>query len=489
MKHADKPLVVVADDDRTVLRTIQEEMRGWECRLVCVQNKKELLQQIVEEVPSLLLLDLFLGEHDGIELMRQLLGEYADLTVVLLTAHATVETAVTAIRLGAFDYLAKPADMNRLRVILKHTEEKRSLNQRIRNLEQVVDDQGGLWGESTVMRKLRELIASVAPTEATVLILGESGTGKELVARSLHRQSPRHAAPFVAVNMAALPRELVESTLFGHERGSFTGADQPQMGCCEAAEGGTLFLDEIGDMDAALQAKLLRFLQERSVQRVGSTQAKRVNVRVIAATNQDLRERIRAGQFREDLFYRLNVVPLTVPPLREHLDDVPLLAGRFLQHFAIKYGKEGPVLSRDALAALSNYDWPGNVRQLENLVERLVILGSGGEIDLLDLPPEISCNDKDATPLPPASRRLSPNAVTFPTSRQGNDPLPTMEQIEKQAILAALTRARGNVRDAAQMLGYGQATVYRKIKRLGITFERLGRVPNEGPPDELMDKP
>jgi DNA-binding NtrC family response regulator len=358
-------------------------------------------------------------------------------------------------------------------VILGHVEEKRGLSERIRRLEEFVEEQE-IWGESVAARKLRGLIASVAPTDATVLILGESGTGKELVARSLHHQGPHSRGPFVPVNMAALPRELAESTLFGHERGAFTGADQPQVGCCEAAHEGTLFLDEIGEMDLALQAKLLRFLQERTVQRVGSSRPRQVNVRVVAATNSDLGERVREARFREDLFYRLNVVPLVVPPLRERLGDVPLLAARFLQRFARKYGKPVRGITRATLTALDRYDWPGNVRQLENLIERLVILGSAAEVGLSDLPPEI-LGQKVVSPQP----AQSPAGLLSPPAPDGLPALPTMEQVERQAIFDALVRTRGNVRDAAKLLGCGQATVYRKIKRYGIVLENLGRTPNE----------
>jgi DNA-binding NtrC family response regulator len=467
MARLAKPLVLVADDDPDVLRLMEQHLRAWDCRVVGVADKASLLAELACERPQLLLLDLRFGEHDGVELLPQLHADHPAMDVVLLTAHGSIDSAVTAMKRGAYDYLTKPPDLHRLRVILSHLEEKQVLNEQIKRLEQLVgasESLARLWGESGAIRQVRELIATVGPTDATVLILGESGTGKELVARALHEQSLRRQGPFVPVNMAALPRELVESTLFGHEKGAFTGADQSQVGCCEAADRGTLFLDEIGEMAQSLQSKLLRFLQEHTLQRVGSSKPRRVDVRVLAATNRDLLEAVQSGRFREDLYYRLNVVPIAVPPLRQHREDVALLAGRFLQRFALKYRKSVRGFTEDALEVLMRYDWPGNVRQLENLVERLVILATDGLIGSEALPREVRTSERTLTFPKLAAAEPSPEAGLRP-----------IEQLEKQAILDALSTTRGNVREAARLLGCGQATVYRKIKRYGIVLEDQGR--------------
>jgi DNA-binding NtrC family response regulator len=325
-----------------------------------------------------------------------------------------------------------------------------------------------LWGEGETMRRLRAFIATVAPTDATVLILGESGTGKELAARAIHVQSRRRYGPFVPVNTAALPRDLIQSTLFGHEKGAFTGADQARRGCCEAADRGTLFLDEIGEMDIALQAKLLRFLQERTFQRVGSSQTVSVDVRILSATNRDPAEQVRRGELREDLYFRLNVVPLVLPPLRERREDIPYLAARFLQRAAVRQGRDVTGFTAEAMLALVRYAWPGNVRQLENLIERLVIFSRAGEIDLADLPPEVRAAPREPAAVPPQP------AGGDPGKKAG---LQTIEEMEKKALVEALVQSHGSAKEAARLLGLGQATVYRKIKRYGINLDGLGRGP------------
>lgn len=324
------------------------------------------------------------------------------------------------------------------------------------------------------MNRVDELIAGISATDATVLILGETGTGKELVARTLHYQSNRRQGPFVPVNMASLPRELAESTLFGHEKGAFTGADKAQPGCCEAADKGTLFLDEIGDMEMHLQAKLLRFLQERSVQRVGSSKAKKADVRIVAATNRDLQALIREGGFREDLYYRLHVIPIVVPPLRERPQDIPLLAVHFLQRAAVRYRKNLATFTDAALQAMVAYDWPGNVRQLENVVERVAILSKRPDIQRDDLPPEVLQHvawPVAAVGLKPAF----PHSGGLVISGLRDESLTRIDQMEKKAILEVLEKTRGSVSQTAQLLGLGQATVYRKIKRYGIRLARLKR--------------
>jgi two-component system response regulator HydG len=471
-------LVVVADDDPHVLRAMEHHLAGWGCRVATAPDKARLLQLLAREPPGLLLLDLRFGEHDGVELLQELQGTHPNLPVVLLTAHGSIDSAVSAIKLGAYDYLTKPPDLVRLQVIVRHVMEKQQLTQKVRRLEQQLTDRPSaplVWGNSPAMRHVQELVDNVAPTDVTVLILGENGTGKELVARRIHQQSTRRLGPFVPVNMAALPRELIESTLFGHEKGAFTGAEQSQVGCCEAADKGTLFLDEIGEMDFAVQAKILRFLQDRGVQRVGSSRVKQVDVRVLAATNRDLTELIRQGQFREDLYYRLNVVPIVVPPLRERREDIPQLAAHFLERAVVKNRKGVQGFTPEAMQLLQNSSWPGNVRQLENLIERLVIFCRTGEIGADMIPPEI----KNAPPLPVATRAAPavpglPAAAAPPSENGGGEELRLIDQMERQAIVEALAQTQGNVREAARLLGYGQATVYRKIKRYGIDTSGRG---------------
>jgi len=450
------PLIFVADDNESLANFLARQLREWGYRTVTYLSKSLLMQRFPQEQPDLVLLDLQFGKDDGIGVMRDLLKIEPCLSIVLLTGHGSIETAVEAIRHGAYDFLTKPPDLQRLRLTLEHAIEKRLLSKRVEQLKKLTEQQDPsrrLWGDSPALKRLRELIESIAPTDVTALIQGESGTGKELVARAIHDQSRRSHGPFVPVNMAALPRELVESTLFGHEKGAFTGADQVRIGCCEGADGGTLFLDEIGEMDLDIQAKLLRFLQEREIQRVGSSRTRAVNVRIVAATNRDLQDQVKRGRFREDLFYRLQVVPLDVPTLRERRGDVPLLVTRFLERAVARHGKDVAGFTPEALVLLTNYDWPGNIRQLENLVERLVILSRTSEIGYDDLPEEIRTFAATTTPSAVGLSHLKVIPI---------------EQVEKRAILEALKKSNGNVRDAAKLLGLGQATVYRKIKGYGV---------------------
>ncbi|MGL5094603.1 MAG: sigma-54-dependent transcriptional regulator, partial [Planctomycetia bacterium] len=387
-----KPLIIIADDDPVVILLLNHHLERWGYRTSAAASKVELLAQLADETPAMLLLDLRFGECNGVELFQEIRPNHPHLNVVMLTAHGSIENAVSAMKLGAYDFLTKPPDLNRLQVICGHAVEQHTLRQKIRRLERLVETQSAgqsLLGAGAAIRTVRETIASVAPTDATVLVLGESGTGKELVARALHENSRRAGGPFIPVNMAALPRELVESTLFGHERGAFTGADQVQIGCCEAADGGTLFLDEIGEMELPLQTKLLRFLQERTILRVGSSRSHTVDVRIVAATNQDPQEQVKRGQLRQDLYYRLNVVPMKLPPLRERMEDVPLLAAAFLRRAAARVGRDITGFTQPALDVLLNYSWPGNVRELENVVERVAIFCREAEVGVAQLPADL----------------------------------------------------------------------------------------------------
>jgi len=470
MPEPARPLLLVADDDPAILQLISLRAKSWNYCVRCVSNKEQLLRECTENKPDVLLLDLFFGLYNGIELMRQLVEMDPDLPVILLTGNGSIDTAVTSIKLGAYDFLTKPIDFNRLEVTVELALEKKQLKQQIKTLEKCL--QPGILGDSGCTKKLRELIATVAGTDATVLVLGESGTGKELVARAIHEHSQRRQGAFVPVNMAALPPDLVESLLFGHEKGAFTGADRQHRGCCEAADGGTLFLDEIGDMDINLQAKLLRVLQDRTYQRVGSTENKVANFRVVAATNRNLQDQVAAGRFREDLYYRLNVIPIELAPLRDRREDIPLLANHFLRLAARRHGKPITGFTTAALDLLTQVDWPGNVRQLENIVERMAILSPRSIIDVECIPSEIRQSEPSSAPPFPLAPKwkgekgeglancLRPVRANVVTER--------MDDLERQALVNALRATSGNVGQAADALGIGRATAYRKIKRYGL---------------------
>lgn len=460
MPDTSKPVVIIADDDENVFKVLDCHLNQWGYRTVWAEDKAQLFRTLSGEHPCLLLLDVCFGKYNGVELLGELQANYPDLTIAMLTGRGSINTAVTAIKRGAHDFLTKPMDLPRLQVILEHAAHKQALNQRLRALEELADSQGPgrqIWGDSAAVERVRQTVACIAASDATVLILGESGTGKELVARAIHQQSRRRQGPFVAVNTTALPHELVESALFGHEKGAFTGADQARIGCFETADGGTLFLDEVGEMDLRIQTKFLRFLQERTLQRVGSSSTRTVDVRLLAATNRNLQQAIQQGQFREDLYYRLHVVPITVPPLRARREDISLLAARFLQRASLRHGKNVTGFSAGALSILSGHDWPGNVRQLENLVERLVIFARHSEIQAEDIPAEIA--GTGAVERPPCQPSLQE------VRRDGPGRL---EHLEMQAIVEALRQTDGHVGEAARLLGLGRATVYRKIRQYGV---------------------
>ena len=455
MSHTTNPAsILVADDDPEFLRIIEHHIRSWGWRVESVLDKTALLRRLASGPPGLLLMDVRFGEHDGLEVLQQIQKRHADLKVVLLTAFGSIENAVAAVRLGAVDYLTKPVDLARLRSVVEHIyDEPTTASARAGGRPPCNGRARPILGESRAIRELRELTQRAAASDCTVLVLGESGTGKELVARALHEMGPRRAGPFVPFNVAALPRELVESTLFGHAKGAFTGADRMQCGCCEAADGGTLFLDEIGEMEIGLQAKLLRFLQERTFQRVGQSELVRVDARIVAATNRDPIEQVRLGLLREDLYYRLNVLPIVAPPLRNRREDVPILARCFIERFAARAGRPGAALSKGRSVALAEHAWPGNVRELENFVERLAVLYPGPIIDEDAVRAELGKSFAVASrPADPEPGELRP-----------------IDQVEYQAIAEALASAGGNVKEAAQRLGLGQATVYRKIKKYGIS--------------------
>ena len=432
-------------------------------------NKGALLRRLAKGCPGLLLMDVRFGEHDGLEVVRQVVGEYPELKVAMLTSFGTIDNAVAATRFGAIDYLTKPVDQNRLRSVINQVHRNATLATPSRPSTAPETPSAlsrPILGESRAIRDVMSVIERVARSDATVLVLGESGTGKELIARAVHELSPRSKGPFVPLNVAALPRELVESTLFGHAKGAFTGADQMQCGCCESANKGTLFLDEIGEMEIGLQAKLLRFLQERSFQRVGQSQPISVDVRIVAATNRDPLEQIRRGLLREDLYYRLNVIPIVSPALRVRPDDIPLLATTFLERAFSRGGRPPIEFTRDALGELMRYGWPGNIRELENVVDRLAILSPGPRIHAEEIRAQLPHASEPGGFLnrDPGATPIGVNGSGVPVVGE----LRAFERMEIDAITKALADCNGNVREAAKHLGLGQATVYRKIKKYSI---------------------
>ena len=446
--------VLVIDDERGIRQTLTQILSDEGYSVEAVADGGEALERLSREPFDLVFLDVWLKDKDGLAILESLGEKTAGLPVVMISGHASVETAVKAVKSGAYDFLEKPLSLERVVLTAKKAIDHRDLQEEVARFREKMSGESALLGETPSMVRLREEIARVAPADARVLITGDNGTGKELVARALHSLSLRKKNPLVEVNCAAIPEELIESELFGHVRGSFTGASSERAGKFEEADGATLFLDEVGDMSAKTQAKVLRALQEGRFTRVGGTKTIESDARVISATNKNLPEEIRHGRFREDLYFRLAVVPLTVPPLRERADDVPLLASHFLRECAAKSGKRPKSFSDLALKKLRGYSWPGNVRELKNLVERLFIMSPGDTIDARDLPAEVV--ETDAMTIP----------ENFSSLREARD------DFERRFILAALRRNRGNVSRTAEALGIERSNFYRKLKGYGIDVER-----------------
>ena len=367
------PRILIIDDEAPIRRVLRDILENESYQVDDAATGMEALQHIKEQDFDAVFCDIKMPEMDGIEVLEAIRKE-SDVPVIMLSGHGTIETAVEAIKKGAFDFIPKPPDLNRLLITLRNALDKKTLTTENQVLKKAVKIQNQMIGESQPMLDVKDMIAKVAPTNARVLITGENGTGKELVARQLHELSPRGNAPFIEVNCAAIPSELIESQLFGHEKGSFTSAIKQKKGDFELADGGTLFLDEIGDMSLSAQAKVLRALQENKIVRVGGEKEIPVNVRILAATNKNLSAEIEKGNFREDLYHRLSVIVIQVPPLRERKDDIPLLVGNFLEIIAQDMGKPIPTFEPEAMEALKQYQWTGNIRELRNIVERLVIL-------------------------------------------------------------------------------------------------------------------
>ncbi|MEX2976536.1 sigma 54-interacting transcriptional regulator [Serratia fonticola] len=440
--------ILLVEDDISHCTILQALISGWGYRVSVAHNGRQALEQVRAQPFDLILSDVRMAEMDGIAALKAIKSYNPAIPILIMTAYSNVESAVEAIKAGAYDYLTKPLDFDTLQLTLARALEHTSLKSENQDLKQRLRfDQQNFIGRSEPMRKLLEMIAMIAPSEATVLISGESGTGKELIARAVHANSLRKERPLVSINCAALSESLLESELFGHEKGAFTGADKRREGRFMEADQGTLFLDEIGEVSPLMQAKLLRAIQEREIQRVGSNQTLSVDVRLIAATNRDLLADVEAGRFRQDLYYRLNVVTVDSPPLRARREDIPLLAMHFLAKFAERNRKPVKGFTPLAMDMLLKYPWPGNVRELENSVERGVILLSGDFISEKELPLSIS------------------QCVDVQPDRQCGQAIQPLEQIEKQAILAALEQTAGNKTEAAKQLGITRKTLLAKLQK------------------------
>ena len=448
---------LIVDDERKMRRVLQIALERMGLESVAADSGEEALRCFQAERIDVVLTDIRMGGMTGIELLARLRELDADVPVIVLTAYGTVQTAVEAMKLGAADYVLKPFDLDAIELVIRKALDVGRTRLEHRYLRERVDAAfENIVGTSPAMQQVYELVRRIAPTKSTVLITGETGTGKELVARAIHNLSPRRERLFVPLNCAAIPSELLESELFGHVRGAFTGAQGDRTGKFEVADQGTLFLDEIGDMSYALQAKLLRVLQEGVVERVGSNKPITTDVRVISSTHRDLRARIQEGSFREDLYYRLDVFRIHLPPLRERREDVVPLARTFLERFAHELGKPAPAIAPETCRALERYPWPGNVRELQNLMERAAVLATGATID------------RDVVRLlAPAPEPLAaaPEEENEPPSLALE---PAVEAFERKLILRALSAAGDNKARAARLLGVSERTLWYKLKRYGL---------------------
>lgn len=440
--------ILIADDEVASREALGELLTRWGHVVEEAGDGNQALKRAIESHPDVIVSDLVMPRMDGLWLLRALREELPHVPVILLTGRGTIDAAVEAIREGAYDFLEKPIDGHRMRLVLERALEKQATLQQVASLRSCLarSEDRGFIGQSSAMRDVFTLIEKVAPSKASVVITGESGTGKEMVARAVHRLSPRSEKPFIAINCSAIPASLMESEIFGHERGAFTGADQRRLGCFELADGGTIFLDEVGELPVELQAKFLRVLEEEKLRRLGGKAEISVDVRVICATNRDLKQQIRIGQFREDLFFRLNVFNIHLPPLKERVDDIPILAQHFVGKFAAEAGKKVQGLEHDALDALRRYDWPGNIRELRNTIERAVILCDGELIGHEDLPADLTGLGAEGIML----------KLTLGMQ---------LREVEKEYILGSLRRNGGNKARTAELLGISEKTLYNKLNR------------------------
>ncbi len=444
--------ILIVDDEKSILKTLRGILEDEGFAVREAENGKAALDEVSRREPDIVLLDIWLPDLDGIEVLKQMKQSRPELPVVMMSGHGTIEMAVRSTKLGAYDFIEKPLGMEKTILTIQHALAQSKLERENIGLRQILESRYRIVGESPSIKELMKQIEVAAPTNGRVFICGENGTGKELVARMIHLRSRRVKGPFVEVNCAAIPEELIESELFGHEKGSFTGALFRKQGKFELADGGTIFLDEVGDMSLKTQAKVLRALEEQSFTRVGGTKTITTDVRVIAASNKNIEEEIRAGRFREDLYYRLNVIPFFIQPLRERREDIPHLIEHFMQLFSSEHGLPPKALTAEAMQRLMAYNWPGNVRELKNLVERLMIMTTSDGIGVGDIPPGVA---GDAA-VPPAE---GGEIASLKDARQ---------EFERRYIKEVLDRFEGNVSHAAKVLGIERSNLHRKLRSLEI---------------------
>jgi two-component system nitrogen regulation response regulator NtrX len=446
--------ILIVDDEKSICQSLGSILADEGYEILTAGTGEDALKIVGEELPCLVLLDIWLPGMDGIETLKIIKSSYPQVRVIIMSGHGTIETAVKATKLGAFDFIEKPLSLEKVIIVVNHVFELIRLEEENKLLRQKITQDYELTGVSPHIIELKEMINIVSPTNAWILIMGENGTGKELVARSIHRQSKRAAKPFVEVNCAAIPEDLIESELFGHEKGAFTGATEKRRGKFDLAHEGTIFLDEVADMSLKAQAKILRILQEKKFERVGGSNLIPTDVRVLAATNKDLEKEMEAGRFRQDLYYRLNVIPLRILPLRDRKEDIPCLVNRFIQEFALKERESEKSVDEDALAILMEHNWPGNVRELKNIIERLFIMVPHNVITVRDIPPLIKeyqsheINDSDGG-----------TTDSFRMAKM---------DFERRYIIKKLQEYDGNISKTAEAIGLERSNLHRKIKRYGL---------------------
>ena len=455
--------ILVIDDEKSIRELLKDFLESKGMEVVSASDGETGLNHLKGEKFELFLLDLMMPGMSGLDVLREAASEKIDVPSIVITAHATVQTAVEAMKLGAFDYITKPFNLEEFYISIKRALDVSRLQEENIRLKQELRKKFGynkIVGNSRPIQDVIKFIEKIADTDSTVLITGESGTGKELVAKTIHYNSSRSKKPFIPLNCAAIPKDILESELFGHEKGAFTGAINTRIGRFELADHGTLFLDEIGELAPALQVKLLRVLQEKEFERVGGIKTIKVDVRILAATNRDLEKAVKDGTFREDLFYRLNVIPLHLPNLRKMKEDIPLLVGHFIEEISRRKKKDPPRISPEVMNCLVNYRWPGNVRELENLIERLIILKVGDEVGIEDLPERLREKHQDER-LPSKERELSSDGVDLNLM---------LDEIENNMIIQALEISKGVKSKAASLLGLNRTTLIEKMKKKAIEF-------------------
>jgi len=454
--------VLIVDDEVGTRESVKMILKN-DYEVFLAKDAEEAFLQIKEHSPDVVLLDIILPDIDGLKVLEKVKESDPDLIVIMITATKTIKTAVEAMKLGAYDYVTKPFDIDELRLIISRSLSTQALEKEVKYLRKEIDKGfsiGNIIGKSKVMENIFKVVRLIADSKSTVLIMGESGTGKELISRAIHYNSNRKNFPFVTINCAAIPETLIESELFGHERGAFTNAIEKKLGRFEIAQHGTLFLDEIGELSLSTQAKILRFLEEKEFNRVGGSKTIKVDVRLITATNRDLNQLLKKGEFREDLYYRINVVPIVIPPLRERKEDIPMLLENFIKKFNAENNKNIKGISKEALELMMNYDWPGNVRELENLIERIIALTSNEYIQHNDLPFSLINIPK----INGLKESVLNGKVSF---------LEAEEEFEKGIILDALKRANYVQSHAAEMLRISRRILKYKMEKLGINQDRL----------------